>query len=303
MRWLSWTFLIPGLFLLCCSPGAQARETRYQAPLSPGYHQDLNEAGVAYDLYIPEPKNSAEPKEKNQLSYRLLLVLPGWKFDKSRWMKETELKKFADEHSMILVLPQMNTSIYASSYFPETRMKWNPVPGLKYINEKLLPGLREKYGFFLPGKQNYLLGLSTGGRGVALIALSNPGLFRAGASFSGDYDQSVMPTDKLMAAVYGPFEKFGRRWRETDNPVQAASSLQTPLYLSHGTADHVVPPDQTRRFYDAIQKSRSENGQNAGNDKDIAVELNMVPGAGHDFSFWNQQLRPAFAFFKKYFHE
>ncbi|MCB1138012.1 MAG: prolyl oligopeptidase family serine peptidase [Leptospiraceae bacterium] len=276
---------------------------RYQAPLSPGYHQDLNESGVAYDLYIPEPVNSSQQKDNEVSSYRLLLVLPGWKFDKSRWIKETDLKRYAREHSMILVLPQMNTSIYASAYFPETRMKWNPTPGLQYINEKLIPGLREKYGFFLPGKQNYILGLSTGGRGVALIALSNPELFKAGASFSGDFDQSVMPTDKLMAAVYGPFEKFSRRWRETDNPVHAASKLQTPLYLSHGTADHIVPPDQTQRFYDAIQKSRSENGQQAASNQDQAVELKMVPGAGHDFSFWNQQLGPAFAFFKKYFHE
>lgn len=280
------------IFVVCmifCSPGAQARQERYSAPLSPGYHKDLQESGVAYDIYVPAAAN-----EKDQeVPYRLLLVLPGWKFDKSRWFKETDLKQYADRHSVILVLPQMHTSLYASSYFPETRLKWNPSPGLAFLNTKFIPGLRSKYGLFQPGKQNYLLGLSTGGRGVALIALSNPGLFEAGASFSGDFDQSVMPTDKLMTALYGPFERYSKRWRTIDNPVHLADQWTMPLYLSHGKADRIVPPDQTRRFYEAIQRKQGPS---------VDVKLNMVEGSAHDFTFWNQQLEPAFQFFAKYFN-
>ncbi|MBR31020.1 MAG: alpha/beta hydrolase [Spirochaetaceae bacterium] len=276
--------------LLSCTPGAQARQDRYPAPISPGYHQNLSEAGLSYDLYVPPLLADQEASHR----YRLMLVLPGWKFDKSRWIKETELKAYADQYSMILVLPQMHTSIYASSYFPETRMKWNPTPGLELLNKKFIPGLNARYGLFEKGKQNYLLGLSTGGRGVALLALSNPGMFMAGASFSGDFDQSVMPTDNLMTAVYGPFEKYSKRWREMDNPVNSASQWNMPIYLSHGKADRIVPPDQTLRFYRAIQ---SEKGTT------VNVQLNMVDGAGHDFRFWNQQLKPAFEFLRKYFDD
>ena len=281
-------FILFGSFLYC-GPAAQARQDRYPAPLTPGYHKDLRESGVTYDLYVPPVKEA----DANQKSYRLLLVLPGWKFDKSRWYKETSLKSYADRHSMILVLPQMNTSLYASSYFPETTLKWHSVPGLEFLNTKFFPGLNAKYGLFQKGKQNFLLGLSTGGRGVALLALSNPGLFVAGASFSGDFDQSVMPTDKLMAAVYGPFERHSRRWREIDNPVSDAKKWSMPIYLSHGMADRIVPPAQSQRFYDAIKK----------NDSGPAVELNMVQGAAHDFRFWNQQLEPAFNFMRKYFDD
>lgn len=299
MQMLSPSKIIVALLMLAqlfCSPGTQARQNRYAAPLEAGYHQNLIVDGVHYDLFVPAPVESEENKDKgeNAQAYRLLLVLPGWKFDKSRWIKETDLQEYARRHSMILVLPQMNTSIYASSYFPETRMKWHSQPGLKFINERFLPEMRKRHGLFLAGKQNYLLGLSTGGRGVALIALSNPGLFLAGASFSGDFDQSVMPSDKLMAAVYGPFERFSGRWRTIDNPVNSAAEWNMPIYLSHGTADGIVPPDQTRRFHDAIARARG---------KEVDVQLNMLKGAAHDFSFWNEQLGPAFDFFSRYFSE
>ncbi|MBU43061.1 MAG: alpha/beta hydrolase [Spirochaetaceae bacterium] len=292
---MRFAFRNPALILtviaaLHCSPGAQARDYQYQISLSPGYHQDLKASSIGYDIYVPPAPEGVEPAKAH---YRLLLVLPGWKFDKSRWIKETDLKQYANRHSMILVLPQMNTSIYASQYFPETRMKWHSEAGLKFINETFIPELRQKFGLFTAGKENYLLGLSTGGRGVALIALSNPDLFVAGASFSGDFDQSVMPSDKLMAAVYGPFDRFSNRWRQIDNPVNAAQKWTMPLYLSHGTSDGIVPPDQTNRFYEAIRKAKGA---------DFPVELKMVEGAAHDFRFWNDQLAPAFAFFQRYFH-
>ena len=59
-------------------------------------------------------------------------------------------------------------------------------------------------------------------------------------------------------------------------------------------ADRIVPPDQTVRFYRAIQNEKGTT---------VNVQLNMVDGAGHDFRFWNQQLKPAFEFLRKYFDD
>ncbi|MCB1303442.1 MAG: prolyl oligopeptidase family serine peptidase [Leptospiraceae bacterium] len=285
MRFLA---LISVVALLACAEPSPARPSGYSLELKPGLHANLQCEGVAYDLYVPDLKTQSAQ------SYRLLLVLPGWKFDKSRWYKETSLKQFADANAMILILPQMNISLYASQYFPQTTMKWHRYPGLVFVNQHLIPELHKKYGFFQKGMPNFLLGLSTGGRGVAQIALSNPGLFRAGASLSGDYDQSVMPGDNLMRAVYGPYEKFKERWKTIDNPQHAAADWAMPLYLAHGTADKIVPPSQTQRLYDAIVSAKG---------KEFPVQLDMVPGAGHDFHFWNSRLKASFAFFSKYYDQ
>jgi hypothetical protein len=60
------------------------------------------------------------------------------------------------------------------------------MPGGAWIKEILIPFMRDgdKCGIFNDGNNNFLLGLSTGGRGVALVSCTNPGLFRAGAAHS-----------------------------------------------------------------------------------------------------------------------
>ncbi|MCB1175680.1 MAG: prolyl oligopeptidase family serine peptidase [Leptospiraceae bacterium] len=234
--------------------------------------------GVAVTVYTPAQK----PLLGN------VLVLPGWKFSPSRWLNETNLQSLADEYRLRLICPAMHSSIYASQYYPETRLKWGPVPGQKWILERLLPDLQSR-GVLRADQNNYLLGLSTGGRGVALLALARPNLFRAGAALSGDYDQSALPRDRLMTAVYGAYDRFPERWTGKDNPHQQVSKWQMPLYLAHGTIDRVVPYSQSASFYQALRSAHSG----------IEVVL-QSPAAGHDFRFWGSQNKPAFDFFRKH---
>jgi acetyl esterase/lipase len=60
------------------------------------------------------------------------------------------------------------------------------------------------------------------------------------------------------------------RWQQADLTARAAQATG-PSFLAVGTADTLVPPDQTTRFADALRS--------AGKD----VELVTVPGAGHGF--------------------
>lgn len=216
-----------------------------------------------------------------------ILVLPGWKHSRHRWLNETNLKEQADEQHFRLICPEMNLTLYESEYFPETTLKWAETPGLKWIREFLLPELKSK-GIFLPDQNNFVLGLSTGARGAVLIALDNPGLFRAVGALSGDYDQTAMPKDRLMTAVYGSIEKFPERWKK-DNPVQMAKKWNTPIYLAHGTNDKVVPADQTKLFYTLLRKLHVA----------LEIQLNM-PEAGHDYAFWGSETKNVLDFFNKF---
>jgi hypothetical protein len=234
-------------------------------------------AGIPVDIFVPEG---------GELSAGDILVLPGWDFPRTRWQRETGLLAAARGRHFRCIFPEMGKTLYESQYFPETRRRWAFTPGGKWIREYLVPEAQER-GLLLPGQNNFLLGLSTGGRGVALVHLSNPGLFKAGAALSGDFDQSVMPRDRLMTAAYGPFELFSERWKNTDNPQTMAGTWTMPIYLGHGRLDAVVPFSQTAGFFEALRKARPV----------LRIVLNAPDDKGHDFRYWGSEIEPALQFF------
>lgn len=88
-----------------------------------------------------------------------------------------------------------------------------------------------------------------------------------------------------MTALYGPFAQFQSRWLGRDNPQARASEWTMPLYLSHGTADDIVPESQSRLFFEALKQQPS-----------AVVEYHPVAGAGHDYPYWGSQLEAVFKF-------
>lgn len=278
-------FIVPILYAVlllqavACAEGTPARARSLPAGLStiavPASAHPSVTSTVPVDIYIPPGGRHAGD----------VLVLPGWNFSRTEWHTKTTILLHARERGLRMVFPDMLKSLYESRYFPETRMKWGPVPGGEWIRTICIPTMRT-YGFFKEGEANYLLGLSTGGRGVALVSLNNPGLFRAGAALSGDFNQSAMKRDRLMAAVYGPHDGFADRWATVDNPSYRISDWKMPIYLGHGKKDMVVPFEQTQAFYTAIVAAHPG----------LHVVLSAPEKAGHDFAYWQSELGPAFDF-------
>lgn len=285
-------FCLVGLVVV--APACRGREAIAQpasacyAGQPPGWQKDLRVTDVAWDLYVP-PEEPGRP-----VCRRLLLVLPGWKFPRSDWIKKSRLEQLAKAHNYILVLPEMGSTLYESRYFPETSMRWNRLPGGAFLRDVFFPALRQDQGLLLPDHPNYVLGLSTGGRGVVMVALQNPGLFRAGAALSGDFDQTTESSDRLMTAVYGDSRQHRRRWEDTDNPVSeiqktSGTAWSMPLYIAHGADDRVVPPSHSRWLFDVLRKTKPQG---------FPVVLHEKPQAGHDYGFWDAELEHVFRFFE-----
>ncbi len=234
-------------------------------------------AVIPVDIFVPED---------GRVEGGDILILPGWGFSRTRWHRETGLLAAARGRHFRCIFPEMGKTVYESRYFPETTRRWACTPGGNWIKEYLIPEA-QKRGLLLPGRNNFLLGLSTGGRGVALVHLSNPGLFKAGAALSGDFDQSMMPGDRLMAAVYGPFGQFSERWKNTDNPRAMVVTWTMPIYLGHGKLDAVVPFSQTAVFFEALGKAHPG----------LRMILSAPEDKGHDFSYWGSEIEPALRFF------
>ncbi len=219
-----------------------------------------------------------------------ILVLPGWNYSRRKCCQESSFCKRALEEGYVLIFPEMGKSVYASQRYPETRKDWIKYPQLKWVTDTLIPYLQKKAEIFKPNQNNYLFGISTGGRGVALIIEHTGTLFRAGAALSGDYDQTKIPWDNLMRGFYGNYEAFKSRWEGEDNALLNAQKVVIPIYLGHGQADKTVPAEQTRLFYDELRK---ENGK-------LPFVLHLADHQAHNYNYWDSETENVISFFSHY---
>jgi S-formylglutathione hydrolase FrmB len=223
------------------------------------------------------------------VSHGTILVLPGWNFSKSDVCERSEFCFLAKSKGYVLVMPEMLKSVYSSAFYNETRADWRRYPTLHWITDTLIPYCRLHFHLFQYGDLNFLYGISTGARGVALVAENTDSLFLAGAALSGDYDQTSMPNDNLMTGYYGPYGQFKDRWKGPDNPLLHAERLKIPLYLAHGKQDAVVPCGQSTTFYRKIITNDPKKGH----------FLQLCDTCEHNYAFWNSCTRQVFMFFNR----
>jgi hypothetical protein len=215
-----------------------------------------------------------------------ILVFPGWNFKRNLWCDSSDLCTLAQKKGYRLIMPEMGKSVYSSCFYPETRKDWRKYPDINWVTDSLIPFLRKRYGIFST-KRNYLLGLSTGARGVILVGLKTDTLFKRAAALSGDYNQVRMQQDNLMTGYYGKYEKFKDRWKRVDNPLTQVSNIKFDLYLGHGKNDKIVSYLQTKELFDSIE----------ANNKKIKIIISTPDDKGHNFNFWNSELDRIFSFF------
>lgn len=219
-----------------------------------------------------------------------LLILQGWKFPKDDWCKKSSLCKKARARGYRLIMPEMGLSTYATRLYPETRQDWRKYPTRPWVTDTLIPYLQENYCVMEKEQKNFVVGLSTGARGAALVTLYSPDLFQATAALSGDYDQRLIPKERIMNGFYGSPTQFPERWAGEDNLITQIAGYQTPSYLGHGQRDYICPPNQTQLFYDSL-KARYPY---------LDLELSMPDWAGHDYRYWDYEVDRFLAFFEKY---
>jgi len=219
-----------------------------------------------------------------------ILVLPGWNFSRYDVCQKSKFCVEGERQGYVMVFPEMLKSVYASKLYPETRTDWKKYPTLKWITDTLIPFCREAFHIFRDTDYNFLYGISTGARGVALVAENTGSLFLAGAALSGDYDQAKYPNDNLMKGYYGPYEKFPARWEGSDNPYLQSKKLKTILYLAHGKNDAVVPCSESVEFSKKIIRENPAAGH----------YLHVCDTCGHNYAFWNSQTTAVFNFYKKF---
>ncbi len=242
--------------------------------------QTIKIAGHELDIALP-----TAPYKGN------LIILQGYNYPKHDWCaKAPQLCQRAKAEGYALIMPEMGRSIYSSEFFPETSPAMKKYPKRQWLTDSVFPYLQKQYNLLLAEQNNYIIGLSTGGRGVALLALDAPELFQAVAALSGDFDQTHIPQDKITIMYYGPYAQFQERWASVDNVLARIEEWKTPIYLGHGQLDKVVPPQQSRLFYDSLMLHFDSS----------KVVLNEPEKTAHDYKYWGSETEPVLNFFKQF---
>jgi putative tributyrin esterase len=240
------------------------------------------------DIYIPRGCSSGA-------AVRTILLLHGWKQHPSDWEKRTPVAEMADAYGFALACPSMGSTLYESSYYPETTNKWSAMPGGRYIVEVLIPFLRDKFRLAEERELTGVFGISTGARGAILLASLHVSMFGAAAGLSGDYDSLSMKNDRLLTSVYGPFDRHASRWEEEADIMRLAKNLKdTPVFLGHGERDAVVPCAQTKMLAEKLKELHDrEGGYELVFDREKGVK------AGHDWTYWAGMVPEVMGFFDR----
>ena len=130
---------------------------------------------------LPDKPRAQTPQEfyRSGRKYKVLWLLHGTFGDHSDWVRKTNIEMYATEHNLVVVMPSALNSNYSN---------WdNCMMGFgmyDYLTEELMPLI---YGWFPVSdkrEDNFIAGLSMGGRGTIKYAVNHPDKFAAAAVLS-----------------------------------------------------------------------------------------------------------------------
>jgi S-formylglutathione hydrolase FrmB len=230
---------------------------------------------------------------KKKENVRVLIALHGYGANLREWEINSTIEKLADDLNFVIVCPDMGNSIYESKFYPETTVKWAKIPGGKFISENLINYLNNTFSLAYEREKTGIFGLSTGGRGAMLLSALHTDIFGAAAGLSGDYDPLAMPRDRLLTAVYGSIKQFEDRWKNDDNIINLSDKLiNTPVYITHGDKDSVVPREQSWIFAIRLKQLQKKMGG-------FDITYFEKKYSMHDWRYWRFMLPEVMDFFNK----
>ncbi len=210
--------------------------------------------------------------------HRVLWLLHGMSDDHTIWMRRTSIERYAAEKGLAVIMPGVNLSWYQD-------MASGPAYGT-FLREELPKIAASFFPISTAREDNFVAGLSMGGYGAFLLALSQPERFTAAASLSGALDVAARAerTDerfqKVLQAAFGPAE--GIRDGDADllhlaNRLAGSTGPKPALYACCGTADFLL--DDNRQFVAEAERVG------------LPLTYEEHEGEDHSWGYWDQQIQ------------
>jgi len=225
------------------------------------------------NVVLPQVSGSAKPKK-----FPTLWLLHGRSDDHTMWMRRTSIERYATAAGLAVVMPSGGLSWYQD-------MASGPAYQT-YLREELPRIAQSFFPLSTARRDNFVAGLSMGGYGAFLLALTQPERFAAAASLSGALDMASNVAGKdeswmsQIRAAYGDPAKIkggsgdlfalAKKLAKSTGPKPA-------LYACCGSADFLL----------------HNNHAFVAHAKKIGLPLAYEehPGASHEWGYWDQQIQ------------
>jgi len=251
------------------------------------------------NILLPDCARGQEPSAfyGSGKKYPVLWLLHGTFGDYSDWLRKTNVELYASEKNLIVVMPSAHNTDYAN--WPDFGTGYQV---FDYLTEELMPLV---YGWFPASdrrEDNFIAGLSMGGRGAIAYAWAHP------EKFAAVYSMSCVPQDIRPAAedamsdtpAGSPWARLDRERTRArlqnagglegylaspqntwDKTAEIAKRTDMPkMIFSCGTADFVM-----YRHFKAFRAYAQELG--------LKAEFIEVEGYDHEWRFWEREIQHA----------
>ncbi|WP_250006972.1 alpha/beta hydrolase family protein [Actinoplanes sp. M2I2] len=213
----------------------------------------------------------------------VLYLLHGLTDDHTAWTRYTSIERYAADHRLAVVMPQVHRSFYADE-----------AHGLKFwtfLSDELPRVVERFFKVSDRREETFVAGLSMGGYGAFKWALRQPERFAAAASLSGALDVARLQADddrphirEVMDRVFAGRDTAGTG-DDLFHLLEGADKAALPrLMLRCGTGDYLF--EQNERFAHACAR--------AG----LPLDSEFEPG-GHEWSFWDRHIPRVLDFLMK----
>lgn len=223
------------------------------------------------------------PVEKAEPPYKTLYLLHGVLGNDRDWMDGTNIRRWAEEKKLAVVMPAGENSFYLDD--PKAFRFYG-----RYIGEELVEMTRKMFPLSQKREDTYLAGLSMGGYGALRNGLKYNETFGRIAALSAAVFMDEMKNwtndsrdffkrRDYAESIFGDLTKVEGSDKD---PVWLAEKLKEEkkpipeIYMACGTEDFLL--EENRRFRKKLQS--------------IGVSLIYEEGAGgHEWDFWNRFIK------------
>lgn len=219
-------------------------------------------------ITIPEALSWKDKRPSHIIkdAYPVVYLLHGMGNNHATWCSYTNIERFAEERNIAVVMISGENKFYRS------------VPGgddyERFIEEELPEFITNMFPVSRLPEQTYLAGLSMGGAGALMHGLGNPGKFAAIGAFSA----AIQEGEDGEAEEEVGWIPYPGKPDPRDKVVQAQKKGERiPLvYLACGEEDSLY--QNNAMFMEFLKEKKAD------------VTWVSVPGFGHEWRFWNQQV-------------
>ncbi|WP_425838844.1 alpha/beta hydrolase [Microbacterium sp. PA5] len=253
-------------------------------------------ANQAFSMILPDMPRECDPTDfySEHRALPVVWLLHGTFGDHTDWVRRTNVERYAAKKRVAVVMPSgMNTSY---SNWSRAMLGYDMYD---HVLHELMPLVHNWFPVSDRREDNFIAGLSMGGRGALKFAVNNPERFAAAAALSASPRDFATLTPEYLVESGPVAERFARAienaggldaylaseentWRVIDE--RAASGTLPRLLFACGGDDAYVM-DDLRPFQDHARQLG------------LDAEFQIRDGFDHEWDFWDLAIQDALDFF------